>query len=107
MDVTLRNVDTDVIYTLRNARKVVPEQWGQTEILRVDFEDGEGDQGYREWAWYYDAASGREFMSRVMILPDGEISERWCGVWAVRGFSMLGNRDWNVDGIVGSGSISR
>lgn len=44
----LRNVDIDVIYILRNARKVVPEQWGQTEILRVDFEDGEGDQGYRE-----------------------------------------------------------
>lgn len=40
-------------------------------------------------------------MSRVMILPDGEISERCRGVWAVRGFSMLWKRDGNADGIVG------
>ena len=67
----------------------------------MDFENGEGDQGYREWAWYYDVAKGRDFMSRLMIFPDGEVSERCRGLWAVCGFSTLGKRDWNADGTVG------
>lgn len=40
-------------------------------------------------------------MSRLMIFPDGEVSERCLGLWAVCGFSTLGRRDWNADGTVG------
>lgn len=58
MDVMLRNVGTDATYTLRDAHEVVPEHWGENEILRVNFVNGEGDEGYWEWAWYYDATRG-------------------------------------------------